>query len=348
MTRCLFILLVLVIVVGCQPAPAAPTPNVSATVAASVNATIAASQTQSESGSAAGIVNPTATLSLVPSPTPVPGLQFEVTGIKLFGPGRSPHWTQGGDQIAALDNTGNLLFYAAADGSQVGRLRTEEMDGIILGGLAITPDGNTIGVWLLGLLDPKDTILHIITRQPYIRASLNVTDHNRTASSLAISPEGTTIALFLNYRSTRNKGELQIMPTDGTKSPATIATPGFIDQIRFSKDGRFLYYIERVDGVDGKTIIVRIGSNGLGKEELKIEYPNPQIRGFALSPDEDYIALAYSNKIWIQQLDGGSSQVLTIPVEDIRNLGWSPQGDALVFATANGVVYLATIESSGN
>lgn len=241
---------------------------------------------------------------------------------------RSPLWLPDGKgfyHVSAKDGTANLWLREI--GGEDRQLTRFTDDGVITP--EISADGSTIlfrrGFGLFRYrpaLDRDPVALELWTRETLPDVS---TDTRRITGTTSADFTGDLKQVVFSA-----VGDLWWIPAAGGKSVRLTQTPAAEDEVRFSPDGEWLYFL-RDDGIEANYFRARLVGGAL-KDETRITRGTRSKTRLKPSPDGGKIAWIEGNgDVFTAAVDGSDARCV-FKCWDMPTYDWSPDGRWLAIA----------------
>ncbi|MBN2170810.1 MAG: PD40 domain-containing protein [Candidatus Krumholzibacteriota bacterium] len=212
---------------------------------------------------------------------------------------------------------------------------------------APSPDGGRVAFAWNG---PAEGEFDLYVKQRNTETPLQLTDTPENEVYPAWSPDGGTLAFIR-----RGAGEQGIftVPAIGGEARRLYQTAGFLSDLDWSPDGRWLLFAERED-LSRPLRLVLLDAHSLEREVLT--HPAPTLLGddcARISPDGRLAAfirreLSGIGSIFTVPLAGGEPRRLTQALVDVRGLAWCNGGGSIVFSTVlGGTNDLSVVSAAG-
>ena len=128
-----------------------------------------------------------------------------------------------------------------------------------------------------------------------------VTTGGTEEEGIAIEPDGGSLITSVGAR------ESTLWVREG-KAERQISSEGFVDNPRFSRDGKKLYYLVRRNGVSGQFVNGELWVVDLGTNHSERLLSDTVVSGYAISPDGNEVVFSAADKeehshLWLASLD---------------------------------------------
>jgi serine/threonine protein kinase len=128
-----------------------------------------------------------------------------------------------------------------------------------------------------------------------------VTTGGTEEEGIAIEPDGGSLITSVGSR------ESTLWVREG-KAERQISSEGFVDNPRFSRDGKKLYYLVRRNGVSGQFVNGELWVVDLGTNHSERLLSDTVVSGYAISPDGNEVVFSAADKeehshLWLASLD---------------------------------------------
>ncbi len=172
----------------------------------------------------------------------------------------------------------------------------------------------------------------------------------RELDDVRISPDAAWIATVIRDQADttggagRGERAVYVMPADGSASPRRIgAELGAADHPRWAPDGRALGFLAPGEGGGRQIHVYRIDDAQRHVVQLT---SGPPVSAYAWSPSGSELAFlapvprtagaGATTGLWLLDIATGSTAPLTPPGVAVRDLAWSPAGDAVAVIVSGG------------
>ncbi|MFJ8195100.1 trypsin-like peptidase domain-containing protein [Streptomyces sp. NPDC096094] len=255
----------------------------------------------------------------------------------LAGAGGPVVFSPDGTIIATGGRQGKVIFWDARSQRRTGELQVHRSDdGVSLHDLALSPDGTTLAVSLLGFkVSESDESRVQLWDVAEGRRTATLKGHTGQVTSLAFSPDGDTLATGASDATTR------LWDVRSRRSTSTLTGPsGTVFALAFTPDGRTL-------ASGGQDRSVRLWDVGDRTAVTVLNGHTGGVDALAFSPDGAMLAsgsLDASVRLW--GVKAGRPQAsFAGPGGSGSPAAYSPDGKVLATGADDGTVYLHDVRS---